>query len=93
MANLQRHPSLRFSVFELASDIGLEAGAFDGNFDTIAEEEEPQVCAQTAGHSISSTMEELTMFTLDVSRKATNSFFIRNRLSLSSHSAIVKSCK
>ncbi|KIM31330.1 hypothetical protein M408DRAFT_21388 [Serendipita vermifera MAFF 305830] len=42
MANLQRHPSLRFSVFELAADIGLEAGAFDGKFDAIVEEEEPQ---------------------------------------------------
>jgi hypothetical protein len=43
MAGLQRHPSLRFSVFELAADIGLEAHAFDGNFDAIVEEDEPHV--------------------------------------------------
>jgi hypothetical protein len=44
MAGLQRHPSLRFSVFELAADIGLEAHTFDGNFDAIVEEDEHQVC-------------------------------------------------
>jgi len=43
MAQLQRHPSLRFSVFELATDLGLESHAFDGNFDAIIEEEEPRV--------------------------------------------------
>jgi len=51
MAQLQRHPSLRFSVFELASDIGLEALALDGNFDPIAEEDEPEVCT-TAVHAL-----------------------------------------
>lgn len=44
MAGLQRHPSLRFSVFELAKDIGLEATAFDGKFDAIIEEDEQTVC-------------------------------------------------
>ena len=43
MAQLQRHPSLRFSVFELATDLGLESHAFDGNFDAIIEEDEPRV--------------------------------------------------
>ncbi|KAG8780993.1 hypothetical protein FRC15_009110 [Serendipita sp. 397] len=43
MAQLSRHPSLRFSVFEVAVDIGLDTGAFDGNFAPIVEEDESEV--------------------------------------------------
>lgn len=35
-----KHLSLRFSVFELAADIGLETTALDGKFDPIVEEDE-----------------------------------------------------
>ncbi|KAG8868380.1 hypothetical protein FRC20_003505 [Serendipita sp. 405] len=42
MAQLSRHPSLRFSVFEVAVDIGLDTGAFDGNFAPIVEEDESE---------------------------------------------------
>lgn len=44
MAQLQRHGSLRFSVFEAAVEIGLGPRALDGYIDTIAEEDEPEVC-------------------------------------------------
>jgi hypothetical protein len=60
MAQLQRHPSLRFSVFELAADIGLEAHAFDGNFDAIVEEDEPQVRTMTL-YSLCSWTQMLTI--------------------------------
>ena len=43
MAALQRHASLRFSVFEVAAGIGLETNALDGNFDPITEEDEREV--------------------------------------------------
>ncbi|CAG8667980.1 6122_t:CDS:2 [Acaulospora colombiana] len=53
MANLQRHPSLRFSVFEVAHDIGLENRVLDGNFDPITEEDEstPSPLRQRQTHS------------------------------------------
>jgi hypothetical protein len=35
------HDSLRKSVFELVNDLGLDTIAFDGEFHSIAEEEEP----------------------------------------------------
>ncbi|PVF99362.1 hypothetical protein CPB86DRAFT_774340 [Serendipita vermifera] len=53
MANLQRHPSLRFSVFEIANDLGLENRVLDGNFDPITEEDEstPSPLRQRQTHS------------------------------------------
>lgn len=35
------HDSLRKSVFELVNDLGLDTIAFDGEFHSIAEEDEP----------------------------------------------------
>jgi hypothetical protein len=43
MANLARHPSLRFSVFELANELNLETHVLDGNFNPIIEEDESEV--------------------------------------------------
>lgn len=43
MANLQRHPSLRFSVFEVAANLGLETNVLEGNFNPIIEEDESEV--------------------------------------------------
>jgi hypothetical protein len=43
MANLARHPSLRFSVFELATELNLETHVLDGNFNPIIEEDESEV--------------------------------------------------
>lgn len=43
MANLARHASLRFSVFEVAADMGLETHVLDGNFNPIVEEDEDEV--------------------------------------------------
>jgi len=43
MANLARHPSLRFSVFELANELNLETHVLDGNFNPILEEDESEV--------------------------------------------------
>ncbi len=35
------HDSLRKSVFELVNDLGLDTVAFDGEFHSITEEDEP----------------------------------------------------
>lgn len=48
MAQLQRHGSLRFSVFEAAVEIGLGPRALDGYIDTIAEEDEPETLKRDA---------------------------------------------
>ncbi|KAG8832944.1 hypothetical protein FRC17_000273 [Serendipita sp. 399] len=59
MAQLQRHPSLRFSVFELAVDIGLDT-ALDGNFAPITEEDESESPVTSRQQRQTQSSDELT---------------------------------
>lgn len=43
MAQRSRHASLRFSVFEVAFDVGLQSHQLDGQFDPIVEGDESEV--------------------------------------------------